>query len=147
QLDVYGPPGRASGAPVAVFVYGGGWSSGSRKEYQWAGKMLAAQGFVTVVCDYPLVPEVRFPRFIEDVALAVRWAGDKAAGHGGDASRIVLVGQSAGAYNAAMVALDPRYLKAVGVDRNRIKAFAGLAGPYYFPTLDGPILSKTFAGA
>ncbi|MDO9336273.1 MAG: alpha/beta hydrolase [Caulobacter sp.] len=147
KLDVYGPPGGAPGAPVALFVYGGGWSSGSRKEYQWAGKMLAAQGFVTIVADYRLTPEVSFPGFVEDVASAVRWAVDHTPDHGGDPSRIVLVGHSAGAYNAAMVALDPRYLKAVGVDRKRIKAFAGLAGPYYFPTLDGPILSRTFAGA
>ncbi|RYF92852.1 MAG: alpha/beta hydrolase [Caulobacteraceae bacterium] len=147
KLDVYEPPGGAPGAPVALFVYGGGWSSGSRKEYQWAGKMLAAQGFVTIVADYRLTPEVSFPGFVEDVASAVRWAVDHTPDHGGDPSRIVLVGHSAGAYNAAMVALDPRYLKAVGVDRKRIKAFAGLAGPYYFPTLDGPILSRTFAGA
>lgn len=147
KLDVYGPPDGKPGAPVALFVYGGGWNNGSRKEYQWAGKMLAAQGFVTVVADYRLTPEVSFPAFVEDVAAAVRWAVDHTPELGGDPSRIVLVGHSAGAYNAAMVALDPRYLKAVGVDRKRIKAFAGLAGPYYFPTLDGPILSKTFAGA
>jgi acetyl esterase/lipase len=150
KLDLYGPPLNQSvgnpGAPVALFVYGGGWNSGSRKEYQWAGKMLAAQGFVTVVADYRLTPEVSFPAFVEDVAAAVRWAVDHAPEHGGDPSRIVLVGHSAGAYNAAMVALDPRYLKAVGVDRARIKAFAGLAGPYYFPDLSGPVLSKTFAG-
>ena len=147
KLDVYGPPDGRPGAPVAMFVYGGGWNTGSRREYRWAGKMLAAQGFVTVVADYRLTPEVRFPAFVEDVALAVRWAVDHTPDHGGDPSRIVLVGHSAGAYNAAMVALDPRYLKAVGVERERIKAFAGLAGPYYFPNLDGPILSKTFGGA
>ena len=147
KLDVYGPPDGKPGAPVAMFVYGGGWNTGSRREYQWAGKMLAAQGFVTVVADYRLTPEVSFPSFIEDVAAAVRWAVDHTPEHGGDPSRIVLVGHSAGAYNAAMVALDPRYLKAVGVDRKRIKAFAGLAGPYYFPDLSGPVLSKTFAGA
>ncbi|WP_271068993.1 alpha/beta hydrolase [Caulobacter sp. NIBR1757] len=147
KLDVYGPPDGRPGAPVAMFVYGGGWSSGSRREYQWAGKMLAAQGFVTIVADYRLTPEVSFPGFVEDVAAAVRWAVDHTPEHGGDPSRIVMVGHSAGAYNAAMVALDPRYLKAVGVDRSRIKAFAGLAGPYYFPNLDGPILSRTFAGA
>ena len=147
KLDVYGPADGKPGAPVALFVYGGGWNSGSRREYQWAGKMLAAQGFVTIVADYRLTPEVTFPGFVEDVAAAVRWAVDNAPDHGGDPSRIVMVGHSAGAYNAAMVALDPRYLKAVGVDRSRIKAFAGLAGPYYFPNLDGPVLSKTFAGA
>ncbi|HYE46983.1 MAG TPA: alpha/beta hydrolase [Caulobacter sp.] len=147
KLDLYGPQSAAAGAPVALFVYGGGWSSGSRTEYRWAGKMLAAQGFITVVADYRLAPQARFPAFIEDLAQAVRWAVDHTPEHGGDPSRIVLVGHSAGAYNAAMVALDPRYLKAVGVERTRIKAFAGLAGPYYFPNLDGPVLSRAFAGA
>lgn len=147
QLDVYAPETGQPGAPVAIFIYGGGWNSGARGEYVWAGKALAAGGFVTVVPDYRLVPEVQFPTFIDDVALAVKWAVDNIAAHGGDPSRIVLVGHSAGAYNAAMLALDPRYLEAVGVDRGRIKAFAGLAGPYYFPNLDGPILSRTFGSA
>lgn len=132
---------------MALFVYGGGWNTGSRREYTWAGKMLAAQGFLTLVADYRLAPAARFPDFLHDLAAAVRWAVDHAAEHGGDSSRIILVGHSAGAYNAAMVALDPRYLQAVGVERDRVKAFAGLAGPYYFPNLDGPILSQTFAGA
>jgi acetyl esterase/lipase len=152
KLDVYAPKeiatqGAGQGAPVAIFVYGGGWNSGARGEYAWAGKALAAEGFITVVADYRLVPQVTFPAFVDDVALAIKWTVDNIAAQGGDPGRIVLVGHSAGAYNAAMIALDPRYLKAVGVDRSRIKAFAGLAGPYYFPTLDGPILSKTFAGA
>jgi acetyl esterase/lipase len=147
KLDVYAPESGALNAPVCIFIYGGGWDSGARGEYAWAGKAMAAEGFVTVVPDYRLVPEVTFPSFLDDVALAVKWTVDNIGAQGGDASRIVLVGHSAGAYNAAMVALDPRYLKAVGVERSRIKAFAGLAGPYYFPNLDGPVLSKTFGSA
>lgn len=147
KLDVYAPEDGALNAPVCVFIYGGGWDSGARGEYAWAGKAMAASGFVTVVPDYRLVPEVAFPSFLDDVALAVKWTVDNIAAQGGDPSRIVLVGHSAGAYNAAMIALDPRYLKAVGVDRDRIKAFAGLAGPYYFPDLSGPVLSKTFGPA
>ncbi|MBX3479670.1 MAG: alpha/beta hydrolase [Caulobacter sp.] len=147
RLDVYAPVGGATNAPVCIFIYGGGWDSGARGEYAWAGKAMAAEGFVTVVPDYRLVPEVAFPAFLQDVALAVKWTVDNIAAQGGDPSRIVLVGHSAGAYNAAMVALDPRYLKAVGVDRALIKAFAGLAGPYYFPDLSGPVLSRTFGPA
>lgn len=146
QLDVYGPQGGApaDGAPVAVFLYGGAWNSGSRGEYVWAGKALASQGFVAVVPDYRLTPEVAFPAFVEDGALAIRWIVDNIGRLGGDPSRIVLIGHSAGAYNAAMIALDPRYLQAAGVEPGRIKAFAGLAGPYYFPNLDGPILKAAF---
>jgi acetyl esterase/lipase len=144
KIDVFGPPAPSGKAPIAIFVYGGGWVSGSRKEYVWAGKALAHEGFVAMAPDYRLAPETSFPGFVEDLALAVRWAVDNGARLGGDPGRIVLIGHSAGAYNAAMVALDPRYLKAVGVDRRRIKAFAGLAGPYYFPTIQGPILTKVF---
>jgi acetyl esterase/lipase len=62
----------------------------------------------------------------------VRWARDNARRFGGDPDRIVLVGHSAGAYNAAMVALDPRWLRAAGVPAGAIKGWAGLAGPYDF---------------
>nr|WP_295108674.1 alpha/beta hydrolase [uncultured Caulobacter sp.] len=146
-VDVYAPPGARGPAPVAVFFYGGSWDSGRRQDYGWAARALAAQGFLTLVPDYRLYPEVRFPSFLDDCAQAVRWAIDHAAELGGDPSRIVLVGHSAGAYNAAMLALDPRYLAAVGVAPSAIKAFAGLSGPYAFLPLDGPITQRTFGEA
>lgn len=146
-IDVYAPPIAHGLAPIAVFFYGGSWDSGRRQDYGWAARALAAQGFLTLVPDYRLYPQVRFPSFLEDCAQAVRWAVDHAAELGGDPDRIVLVGHSAGAYNAAMLALDPRYLNAAGVDPKRIKAFAGLSGPYSFLPLDGPITRQTFGDA
>lgn len=146
-VDVYAPPKVGQPAPVAIFFYGGSWDSGRRQDYGWVGRALAAQGFLTFVPDYRLYPEVRFPGFVEDCAHAVRWAVDHAEALGGDPSRIVLVGHSAGAYNAAMLALDPRYLKAVGVDAGVIRGFAGLSGPYAFLPLDGPITQRTFGEA
>ncbi len=147
RLDVYAPPGGVQGAPVLVFFYGGGWNSGRRAEYGWVGRALAAQGFLVVVPDYRLYPEVRFPSFLEDAALAVRWTVDHAAGLGGDPSRLLFAGHSAGAYIAAMLALDARYLQAAGVDPGTVKAFAGLSGPYAFLPLDGEISTRTFGGA
>lgn len=147
-LDVYAPSKTTSGetapAPVAVFFYGGSWDSGRRQDYGWVGRALAAQGFLTIVADYRLYPAVRFPGFVEDGALAVRWAVDHARALGGDPSRIVLIGHSAGAYNAAMLALDDRYLRAAGVDPKVVRAFAGLSGPYDFLPLDGPVTQRTF---
>lgn len=143
RLDVYAPP-AAGTAPVAVFLYGGSWDSGRRGDYGWAGQAIAAQGFVTVVPDYRVYPETRFPGFVEDCAQAVRWVVDNIARYGGDPSRIVLIGHSAGAYNAAMLALDARFLRAAGVDPRVVKAFAGLSGPYAFLPLDGPITRRTF---
>lgn len=133
QLDIYAPAGGAENLPVIVFFYGGSWNSGTRHGYDFAGRALAAQGFVVVMPDYRLVPEVRFPGFVEDAAMAVRWARANVADYGGDPSRIVLSGHSAGAYNAAMLAYDERWL---GEDRMAIRGFVGLAGPYDFLPLD-----------
>jgi len=148
-LDVYAPH-RARGAaaaPVAVFFYGGSWDTGRRQDYNWVGQALASRGFVTLVPDYGLFPQVRYPGFLEDGARAVRWAQDHAAEFGGDPNRIVLVGHSAGAYNAAMIALDRRYLAEAGVDPRHIKALAGLSGPYDFLPLTDPIAERTFGQA
>lgn len=146
-VDVYAPPIAHGPAPMAVFFYGGSWDSGRRQDYGWAARALAAQGFLTIVPDYRLYPEVRFPSFLDDCAQAVRWAIDHAAALGGDPRRVVLVGHSAGAYNAAMLALEPRYLSAAGVAPGAVKAFAGLSGPYAFLPLDGPITQRTFGEA
>ena len=143
-LDVYVPPVARGDAPIAVFFYGGSWDSGRRQDYNWVGRAMASRGFVTVVADYRLYPEVRYPGFLEDGALTVRWAVDNATRLGGDPRRIVLLGHSAGAYNAVMLGLDPRYLAAAGVDPTRIKAVAGLAGPYDFLPLKGRATRQVF---
>lgn len=133
KLDVYVPAMRPAGSlPVVVFFYGGGWVDGDRGDYAFAGRAFAAQGFVAVVADYRLVPQVRFPTFVQDGALAVKWVRDNIARHGGDPKRIALSGHSAGAYIAAMLALDTRFLSAVGVDPKIIRGAALLSGPYDF---------------
>lgn len=147
RLDVYAPRGVQGQAPVAVFFYGGSWDSGRRQDYGWVGRALASRGFVTVVADYRLYPEVRYPGFLEDGAQAVKWACDHASAYGGDPARIVLVGHSAGAYNAVMLALDGRYLQAADVDPRHVKAMAGLSGPYDFLPIRSEITERIFGGA
>lgn len=134
RLDVYVPGDSPAGArlPVVVFFYGGGWVDGNRGDYAFAGRAFAAQGFVAVVADYRLVPQVRFPAFNQDGALAVKWVADNIARHGGDPGRIALSGHSAGAYIAAMLSLDRHYLRDAGVDPGIIRAAALLSGPYDF---------------
>jgi acetyl esterase/lipase len=133
-MDVYVPRRRPAGAlPLVLFFYGGNWAAGMRQGYGFAGRALASRGFVTVVPDYRLVPRHRFPRFVEDGAAALRHAREIAPSQGADPDRIVLVGHSAGAYIAAMLALDPQWL---GEDRAAVRGFAGLAGPYDFLPLD-----------
>ena len=146
RLDIYAPSSASPGAnlPVAIFFYGGAWESGARAEYAFVGRALATAGFVTVIPDYRLYPQVRFPAFLEDGAAAIRWVFDTIGRHGGDPRRIALLGHSAGAYNAAMLALDTRYLRRAGVDPATVRALAGLSGPYDFLPLDDPTSIQVF---
>ncbi len=146
RLDVYAPEQPPAGPmPVVMFYYGGGWNSGSRKEYGWAGQALASRGFLVVVPDYRVVPAVVYPSFVEDCAAAVRWAQDHAAEYGGDPKRILLTGHSAGAYMALQLALDDDFLRAAGVDYASIKGAVGLSGPYDFYPFDVPSSRDAFA--
>ena len=147
RLDVYAPAGGAEAAPVAIFFYGGSWTDGRRQDYGWVGRALAAEGFLALAPDYRLYPEVTYPDFLTDGALAVAWAVENAARYGGDAQKIVLIGHSAGAYNAIMLGLDETYLRTAGVDPGRIRAVAGLAGPYDFLPLEGETTQAVFGGA
>lgn len=143
-LDVYQPAQSSSSAAVVVFFYGGNWNTGSRTDYLFAGEALASIGLVAVLPDYRLYPEVRFPDFLTDCANAVRWTQENIPKYGGDAQRIFLMGHSSGAYNAAMLALDPQLLKTARVDRRRLRGLIGLAGPYDFLPLQSPITKGVF---
>ena len=151
RLDVYAPTGPTptGGAahPVVVFVYGGSWASGDRGHYGFLGHALAARGFVTVIPDYRLVPEVTYPAFVEDAAAAVRWARGHARDYGGDPDRLAVAGHSAGAYNALMLASDPRYTDPASPDHLPLDAAVGLAGPYDFLPLDVRVTRRAFADA
>ena len=146
QLDVYRPTTAppAAGWPVAVFFYGGSWNSGSRADYRFVGAALAARGIVAVIADYRLYPEVRYPDFLLDCAKALAYAFDHAAALGGDPQRVFVVGHSAGGYNAAMLALDARWLRAHGHAPAELAGWAGLAGPYDFFPSDNPDVRPVF---
>ncbi len=144
-LDIYRPKDTGARTPVVVFIYGGGWDSGRKADYAFAGEALARQGFLTIVPDYRLYPEVRWPAFLEDNAAAVAWAKAHAAEYGGDPDKLVLMGHSAGAYNAVELAVDRRWLGKVGLDPSRdLRGVVGLAGPYDFLPLHSEELKVIF---
>lgn len=146
-LDVCRPISAAS-APVVVFFYGGGWRSGRKGLYRYVAKALARRGYVAVVPDYRVYPEVRYPEFIEDAALAVRWVKDNIGRFGGDPETIFLKGHSAGAHIAAMLSIDARWLQRVGLSpRCDIAGLIGLAGPYDYLPLRDDTLKVIFGGA
>ncbi len=127
RLDVWAPKRADSKLPVIVFFYGGSWNSGLRDGYGFAARALAARGFVVVVPDYRLVPQVRWPAFVEDGAAAMRWTLANIAAHGGDPARLAVMGHSAGAHIALLLALDRRW----GV-ADSIHAAVSVAGPIDF---------------
>jgi acetyl esterase/lipase len=146
RFDVYRPGSsadaadQATGTPLVVFVHGGSWSMGSRADYRFAGEALAARGFTVMVVDYRLYPEVRYPDFLADCARAVGYGLEHARELGADPRRVFLYGHSAGAYNVAMLALDPRWLRAVGHSPAELAGWVGLAGPYNFlPVVDAGV--------
>jgi acetyl esterase/lipase len=129
SLDVYVPSG-ASGRPTVVFWYGGGWVKGSKEQYRFVGAALANSGYVAVLPDYRHFPQVRFPEFVDDGALAVKWVREHAREYGGDPNSIFLMGHSSGAHLAATLALDGRYLQKAGVEVSRIRAWIAISAPY-----------------
>ncbi len=145
RLDVYRPAHSTGPAPVVVFFYGGGWDSGRKDFYAFVGRALARRGLVAVIPDYRIYPEARWPDFVQDSAGAVAWARTHAAEHGGDPSELFLMGHSAGAYNAVMLAVDRRWLGAEGMEPRRdLKGVIGLAGPYDFLPLKSDKLKIIF---
>ncbi len=134
KLNIWVPTGtkNTDKLPVLVWLYGGGWYSGQRDDYGFAGRAFAQQGFIVVIPDYRIVPDGHWPDFLHDSAAAVAWTDAHIGNYGGDPDRIALAGHSAGAYNAVMIALDPQWMRAAGSDASVIRGVAALAGPYDF---------------
>ena len=134
--DLYVPQDASPSTPLVVFIHGGSWSDGTKDGYAFVGRGLASRGVIAAVANYRLYPEVKFPGFVEDgakatanIARAVR-RGD----NGVPAGRhpLFVMGHSAGAEIAALVALDSRYLRREGFSTGQIRGFIGLSGPYDF---------------
>jgi acetyl esterase/lipase len=146
KLDVYSPrvSSNTGPLPVVVFFYGGSWEQGNRSHYRFVAEALTSQGFIAVVPDYRLYPDVKFPDFLYDAAAAVRWVHDNIAHLDGDAGRLFVMGHSAGAYIAAMLALDAQYLGDVRMTPGDLRGMIGLAGPYDFLPLRDKNLQAIF---
>ena len=140
KLDVYAPVAGQGPFPIVVFVHGGSWQEGNKNGYAFAGRALAAQGFVTMVINYRLHPKDRYPAFIDDVALALRWATDNGNKFGGNPAKLFAMGHSAGAYDIAMAVLDER----TAATRPKLSGVVTLAGPFDFLPLDSKATIKVF---
>jgi len=144
KLDIYRPD-DAERAPVFVFIHGGGLLNGDKSGQSHVGRFFADHGFVTVCINTRLSPSVRHPAHVEDAAAAIGWVARNIASQGGDPRRIAVGGHSAGAYLAALVALDPRFLEAVGLDRGIVRALVPISGFFWVERL-APSRPKTVWG-
>ena len=144
RLDAYLPLQPVADAPLVVFFYGGSWSSGERGSYRFVGEALASAGIATVIPDYRLSPQVQWQEILRDCAAATDWAASNAQRLGAAPRRLHLMGHSAGAYNAAMLALDARWLRQHGRDPRELAGWIGVAGPYDFLPISDPATRRAF---
>lgn len=110
-LDVYRPRGSQGLRPVAFYVHGGAFRALSKDTHWLMGLIFARRGYVCFNVNYRLAPAHRFPAAIEDVCRAYRWVVENAARFGGDAERMVVSGESAGANLAAALAVATSYAR------------------------------------
>lgn len=144
HLDAYWPVPAADDAPVVVFFYGNGWREAARADFEFVASALSAAGIAVLIPDYRAHPQVTFPAFVEDGAAAVRWAMDNVPGVADGARPLYLMGHSAGAQIAALLALDARYLAAATERPPPLAGFIGLSGPYDFLPLEEGYLQQVF---
>jgi acetyl esterase/lipase len=150
KLEMFLPAAPAPGGakrPIVVFIHGGGWRSGDPHDYRFIARALVPQGYAVVLAGYRLAPRARYPAMLEDGAAALRWVADHAGPLGGDPSRVVLMGHSAGAYNAVMLGLDQRWLAGQGLSANTLRGVVGLAGPYDFYPFESEATRLSFGKA
>ena len=128
RLDLYAPEGAspAGGRPVVVYIHGGGWRAGDkRNQIGHKVDLFTGAGYVFASLNYRLSPadpaaldpdRVKFPDHPHDVGEAIGWLDHNVGGYGGDPTRIVLIGHSAGAHLVSLLSTDPRYLEAYAVE-------------------------------
>lgn len=133
RLDIYRPRQTVYGQPpVIVFYYGGAWEEGNKTDYKFVAEAFTSKGYVVVIPDYRVYPEVSFPALMQDPAMAAQWVKQHISSYGGDAQQVFLAGHSAGAHLAVMMSLNPQYLAQAGAKPQDFKGTIGLAGPYDF---------------
>jgi acetyl esterase/lipase len=119
-LDVYAPAG-AKELPVVFWIHGGGWQTGDKSMVALKPKAFVDAGFVFVSINHRLLPTVEMEEISRDVAKALGWVHKNIAAHGGDPTKLLVMGHSSGGQLAALTCTDDRYAKAEGLALTAIK--------------------------
>lgn len=118
-LDVYQPIGSATPSPIVIYVHGGGWKEGDKKNTGFKDELFTQNGYLFVSVNYRLSPNpidlnelnaVRHPIHTQDVAQAITFVKANAIRWNGDPNRVYLIGHSAGAHIVSLISTDERYL-------------------------------------
>lgn len=155
KMDIFYPKMvDAAPAPVALYVHGGGWTTGSK---DWLGRvvdpnLLTAKGFFVAAVDYRLAPQYRWPAQIEDVKCAVRYLRANARTYHIDSGRIGVFGESAGGHLASLMGLAGAQAGFEGSggypdQSSRVQAVVDMCGPTDFTTFDVNSYTKDVAEA
>lgn len=138
-LDLYLP--TTSGPhPVLLWIHGGAWAVGSRKQEIGVARNFARHGIAVAAMSYRLSPGVwidpkldkgiSHPEHIRDVARATKWIHDHGKGYGIDIEKIIPGGYSAGGHLSALLVMDESYLKEVDLDFTDVWKALPVAGGY-----------------
>jgi acetyl esterase/lipase len=142
RLDLYRTKNPKKQKPLIVFVHGGSWQHGNKRDYLFIGETFAREGFDVAVINYQLAPENIFPAFVDDLAQAIHYLNQNKVKLNISTDNIILMGHSAGAFNVMSVvySAQPQQFKYT----DNIKAIVGLAGPYHFDYKDDPLSEHAF---
>jgi predicted alpha/beta hydrolase family esterase len=142
HLDLYVTDTPRQGQPLIVFVHGGAWSHGDKKDYRFVGEVFAKQGFDVAIINYHLAPHHIFPSSIDDLSLALNYLHAHQVQHHISTQNLVLMGHSAGAFNVMSALYHPIPYRLNC--RQNIRAVIGLAGPYHFDYKGDPLCADAF---
>lgn len=133
KLDFWAAKDKAKPAPIVIFVHGGGWKRGDKRNATGADKVthFLEQGYAVASVNYRLVPAAKVEDQAADVAAAFAWLRSNATKLNIDTAKMVLMGHSAGAHLVALVGTDPGYARAAGFALSDIRGVIPLDGAAY----------------
>jgi len=130
MLDVYQPAGKPTGAPVFVFLHGGGFREGDRAQYGYVARTFARHGIVTVVASYRLLPKFHYPDQADDAKAIIGWVAKNISRYGGDPARVYVGGHSAGAMLTAEIGANTEWLARQSLPASMLKGCVPISGSY-----------------
>ena len=142
RLDLYRTKNPKKQKPLIVFVHGGSWQHGNKRDYLFLGETFAREGYDVAVINYHLAPEHIFPAFIDDLAQAIHYLSQNQDKLNISTDNMILMGHSAGAFNVMSVVYSAQSQNFKYKDQ--IKAIVGLAGPYHFDYVGDPLSEHAF---